>query len=73
MKTTRPHTRRPMPRTRTKAPRPVVAPRFTVGDLVSAAYDALHETGSVLRVLGSSRMAERIGRKLVFLERGDWC
>jgi hypothetical protein len=40
---------------------------LTIGDLVSAAYDTLHDTGAVLRVLGSNRMAGQIGRKLVFL------
>jgi hypothetical protein len=67
MKTSRGQGRRPVPKMRKKS-RPVVeeAP-LTVGDLVSAAYDTLHETGVVLRVLGSNRMAGRIGRKLVFL------
>jgi hypothetical protein len=56
-----------MPKMRKKARVGVEQEPLTIGDLVSAAYDTLHETGAVLRVLGSNRMAERIGRKLVFL------
>ena len=68
MKATRMQGRRPMPKMRRKTH--VAMPRaaqLTVGDLISAAYDTLHDTGAVLRVLGSTRMAEQIGRKLVFL------
>ena len=67
MKTTRPQGRRPVPKMRKKVRVGVEPETLTIGDLVSAAYDTLHETGAVLRVLGSNRMAERIGRKLVFL------
>jgi hypothetical protein len=67
MKTTKGQGRRPMPKMRTRNPIAVERAPLTVGDLISAAYDTLHETGVVLRVLGSHRMAEQIGRKLVFL------
>lgn len=59
--------RRPLPRQRSKA-RVEVEPRaLTVGDLISAAYEALGETGPVVRVLGSRRLSVRVGRKLVFI------
>ena len=67
MKTTRMQGRRPAPKMRKKNRTCVEPATLTVGDLIGAAYDTLHETGAVLRVLGSSRMAEQIGRKLVFL------
>jgi hypothetical protein len=58
--------RRPMPRPRGKA-RVEVAPRaLTVGDLITAAYEALGDTGPVVRVLGSRGLSVRVGRKLVF-------
>lgn len=59
--------RRPAPKMRRKTRTVVERGPLTIGDLVSAAYDTLHDTGAVLRVLGSNRMAGQIGRKLVFL------
>ena len=45
-----------------------IEPRtLTVGDLISAAFDALGDAGQVVRVLGSARLSERVGRKLVFI------
>ncbi len=67
MKTTRMQGRRPIPKLHQQARVPVARPAPTLGDLVTAAYDTLHDTGAVVRVLGSNRMAGRIGRKLVFL------
>jgi hypothetical protein len=67
MKTTRMQGRRPMPKMRRKTHVALPRAQLTVGDLISAAYDTLHETGAVMRVLRSNRMAEQIGRKLVFL------
>jgi hypothetical protein len=60
--------RRPMPRIRSKV-RPVApGAQLTLGDLVSAAYDTLHDSGLVLRVLRSKLFAARIGRTLVFVK-----
>lgn len=59
--------RRPMPLMREKKKVATERPVLTLGDLISAAYDTLGETGTVVRVLASNRMANRIGRKLVFL------
>jgi hypothetical protein len=67
MKTTKMQGRRPMSRSHHQAPVAVERKQPTLGDLVSAAFDALHDTGAVVRVLGSNRMAGHIGRKLVFL------
>jgi hypothetical protein len=67
MKTTKMHGRRPMPKLHRQAKVAVQRQAPTLGDLVSAAFDALHDTGAVVRVLGSNRMAGHIGRKLVFL------
>jgi hypothetical protein len=36
-----------------------------MGDLIVAAYDALGETRTVARVIGSSAMAVRIGRQVI--------
>lgn len=67
MKNSKMQGRRPMPKMRTKMKVAVEAKTLTVGDLISAAYDALGDTRQVLRVLGSSRLSERVGRKLVFI------
>ena len=67
MKTSRMQGRRPIPRTHHQAKAPVAAPAPTLGDLVTAAFDTLQDTGAVVRVLSSQRMARHIGRKLVFL------
>jgi hypothetical protein len=60
--------RRPMPKMRRKTvhvePPP---PVLTVGDLITAAFDALGDTRAVVRVLGSNRLGDRVGRKLVFI------
>jgi hypothetical protein len=56
-----------MPKMRAKVKEAVSRPALTLGDLINAAYDALGDTQSVVRVLQSNRMANRIGRKLVFL------
>jgi hypothetical protein len=58
--------RRPMPLMREKNKVATERPALTLGDLISAAYETLGETGTVVRVLASNRMANRIGRKLVF-------
>lgn len=52
-------------RARTQEARRCGAP--TVGDLIAAAFDALEGSPDVVRVLGSFRMARRIGRRLVFV------
>jgi hypothetical protein len=57
--------RRPMPKMRNKTKVTVERSTLTVGDLINAAYEALGDTGAVVRVLGSNRMSNRIGRKLV--------
>lgn len=65
MKKSRTEGRRPPPKrqpVRRGAPR-----KLTVGDLVSAAYEALGETGPVLRVLTSRQLSERVSRRLVFI------
>lgn len=67
MKKSKMQGRRPMPKMRSKMKVAVEPKTLTIGDLVSAAYDALGDTGQVLRVLGSSRLSERVGRKLVFI------
>lgn len=67
MKNSKMQGRRPMPKIRTKMKVTVEARTLTVGDLISAAFDALGDTGQVVRVLGSARLSERVGRKLVFI------
>jgi hypothetical protein len=67
MKTTKMQGRRPMPKIHQPSRTPVERAAPTLGDLVSAAFDTLHDTGAVVRVLSSNRMAGHIGRKLVFL------
>lgn len=67
MKTTKMQGRRPMPKMRNKAKVSLTPKPLTVGDLVSAAFDALGDTGQVLRVLSSRGLSERVGRKLVFI------
>lgn len=59
--------RRPMPKMRNKLKVSVPAKQLTVGDLISAAFEALGDTGQVLRVLGSAGLSARVGRKLVFI------
>ncbi len=56
-----------MPKIRTKMKVAVKAKTLTVGDLITAAFDALGDVGQVMRVLGSERLSERVGRKLVFI------
>ncbi|MFO0596050.1 MAG: hypothetical protein U0228_12115 [Myxococcaceae bacterium] len=68
MKKSKMQGRRPMPQMRTKKVHVEAAPKvLTVGDLISAAYDALGDTEAVVRVLGSNRLSERVGRKIVFI------
>jgi hypothetical protein len=67
MKNSKMQGRRPMPKMRNKMKVTVESPALTVGDLISAAFDALGDTRQVMRVLGSSRLSERVGRKLVFI------
>lgn len=67
MKKTKMQGRRPMPKMRKKMQATVSAKTLTVGDLITAAFEALGDTGAVVRVLGSSRLSERVGRKLVFI------
>lgn len=67
MKKSKMQGRRPIPAIRTRMR---VVPRqktLTVGDLITAAFDALGDSGQVLRVLGSARLSARVGRKLVFI------
>jgi hypothetical protein len=59
--------RRPMPKLRTKRKVTAQSKALTVGDLISAAYEALGDTRQVVRVLGSSMLSQRVGRKLVFI------
>lgn len=59
--------RRPMPQIRNKRKLTGEARVLTVGDLIAAAFDALGDTGQVVRVLGSTRLSQRVGRKLVFI------
>ena len=59
--------RRPMPTMRHKMKVAVEPKVLTVGDLIAAAFDALGDAGQVVRVLGSARLSERVGRKLVFI------
>lgn len=67
MKKSKMQGRRPMPKMRNKL-KVSVAPRaLTVGDLISAAFEALGDTKQVMRVLGSRHLSERVGRKLVFI------
>ena len=56
-----------MPKIRTKMKVTVKAKTLTVGDLISAAFEALGDAGQVVRVLGSTHLSERVGRKLVFI------
>lgn len=63
MKKSKMQSRRPKPK-----PRPEQKIRvLTVGDLISAAFDALGDAGQVVRVLGSPGLSERVGRKLAFI------
>jgi hypothetical protein len=68
MKNSKMQGRRPMPKMRKKMQTTVSAKTLTVGDLISAAFEALgDDTKAVVRVLGSTRLSERVGRKLVFI------
>jgi|APLak6261679142_1056127.scaffolds.fasta_scaffold00210_18 hypothetical protein len=67
MKNSKMQGRRPMPKMRSKLKVEVVPQAMTVGDLIAAAFDALGDAESVKRVLSSQRLAERVGRKLVFI------
>lgn len=67
MKNSKMQGRRPMPKIRTKMKVTVKAKTLTVGDLISAAFEALGDAGQVVRVLGSTHLSERVGRKLVFI------
>lgn len=67
MKNSKMQGRRPMPKMRNKMKVAVEARTLTVGDLVSAAFDALGDTAQVRRVLGSAGLSMRVGRKLVFI------
>ena len=59
--------RRPMPTMRNKMKVAVTRRTLTVGDLISAAFEALGDARQVVRVLGSKHLSERVGRKLVFI------
>jgi hypothetical protein len=63
MKKSKVQSRRPMPKPRHEQKVRVL----TVGDLISAAFDALGDAGQVARVLGSRGLSERVGRKLAFI------
>jgi hypothetical protein len=67
MKKSKMQGRRPMPKMRNKMKVAVEAKTLTVGDLISAAFEALGDAGQVVRVLGSVGLSERVGRKLVFI------
>lgn len=59
--------RRPMPKMRSKVKQEVAPKTLTVGDLISAAYDALGDSRQVVRVLSSRGLGERVGRQIVFI------
>lgn len=63
MKKSKVQSRRPLPKPRQEQKVRVL----TVGDLISAAFDALGDAGQVVRVLGSPGLSERVGRKLAFI------
>ena len=67
MKNTGLQGRRPIPKIRSKMKVSVPTKTLTVGDLISAAFEALGDAGQVVRVLGSKHLSERVGRKLVFI------
>ncbi len=58
--------RRQMPSILRRA-RVVARRKLTVGELISAAFDALGDARQVVRVLGSGPLSRRMGRKLVFI------
>ncbi len=58
---------RSMPKVQSMAKAGVEVKPLTVGDLITAAFDALGDTSHVVQVLGSARLSERVGRKLVFI------
>ena len=45
----------------------VKAQPLTVGDLITAAFDALGNKHRVIEVLGSNHVSQSVGRKLVFV------
>jgi hypothetical protein len=67
MKKSKMQSRRPMPKARHELKVTTGARVLTVGDLISAAFDALGDAGQVVRVLGSPGLSERVGRKLAFI------
>ena len=67
MKKSKMQGRRPMPKMRSKMKVALEARVLTVGDLITAAFDALGDAAQVVRVLGSTGLSERVGRKLVFV------
>lgn len=67
MKNTRMQGRRPIPTMRTKMKATLERRTLTVGDLISAAFEALGDARQVVRVLGSTHLSQRVGRKLVFI------
>lgn len=68
MKKSKMQGRRPMPKMRKKTVSIEIGQgALTVGDLIAAAYDALGDTEAVVRVLSSNKVAERIGRRIVFI------
>ena len=67
MKNSKMQGRRPMPKMRAKLKVEVAPQAMTVGDLIAAACEALGNTETVIRVLGSQRLSERVGRRLVFI------
>ena len=64
-KRTKYQARRPMPRIRTRARARVEKTTLTLGDVIAAAYDSLGDTRSVVRLLTSNAMADRIGIQLI--------
>ncbi|MFT3708776.1 MAG: hypothetical protein QM817_14095 [Archangium sp.] len=68
MKKSKMQGRRPMPKIRNKTVAISAEPKtLTVGDLITAAFDSLGDAGVVVRVLSSNKMADRIGRRFVFV------
>ncbi|MFZ5440731.1 MAG: hypothetical protein ACOZQL_12040 [Myxococcota bacterium] len=68
MKKSKMQGRRPMPKMRNKKKVEVAPKTVTVGDLITAAFDALgNDPGAIVRVLSSQRLGERVGRRLVFV------
>lgn len=67
MKKTTMQARRPMPQMRRQTKGACAARELTLGDLINAACETLGDERAALRLLRSHVMAQRIGRRLVFL------